>query len=323
MTVSPQCPQEIGLLTLPHTVFQGAEISSEHTSQFLPPGNVAELRGSPPLRGSLERLVRLSPAGVPSQDIELAALITPEASLERLGPLVGSPGGVGAPAKRVSFGSCLSRLWFCRSSLPWRWRGSEDRRGNRRLRLKQSWCPWPRTYEGRPLWGRAAYTAVHCARLSSVPSGDRSVNPATYGVPGHSDLQRAHISVSSARKRSEAERLATPSGVSRATRSAFSFRCAVPGYRTSCSDYTRGLSRETGSLSRLFGSVVTTAKCVSLGPAHCRSSSALRRCFSTRFLPYYGLRAGSGNRTGEFLRFALGAKRTIIGFPLKRSPQAL
>ncbi len=86
--VSPQCPQEIGLPTLPLTVLQGAAISSEHTSQFLPPGNVAELRCSPSLRGSLEQLVRPSPAGVPFQDAELASLVTPEASLERLVPLV-------------------------------------------------------------------------------------------------------------------------------------------------------------------------------------------------------------------------------------------
>ncbi len=130
--------------------------------------------------------------------------------------------------------------------------------------------PAPYFNEGRPLWGRAAYTAVHGARLSSMPSGDRSANPATYGVPGRSDLQRAHISVSSARKCSGAEMLATPSGVSRAASSAFSCRCAVPGYQTSRSDYTRGQSPETGSLSRLFGSVETTAKCVSVGPSHCR-----------------------------------------------------
>ncbi len=78
----------------------------------------------------------------------------------------------------------------------------------------------PRTYEGRPRWGKAAYTAVYGAHLSSVPSGDRSANPATVGVPGRSDLQRAHISVSSARKRSGTEMLATPSGVSRAASSA-------------------------------------------------------------------------------------------------------
>ncbi len=86
----------------------------------------------------------------------------------------------------------------------------------------QSWCPLPRTYEGRPRRGRAAYTAVYGARLSSVPSGDRSANPAS--VPGRSGLQRAHTSVSSARKRSGAE-IATPSGVSAAS-SAFS--CRLP-----------------------------------------------------------------------------------------------
>ncbi len=82
--VPRQCPQEVGPPTL---VLQGAAISSEHTSQFLPPGS-AELRCSPPLRWSLEQLVRPSPAGAPFQGPELAALITPEASLERLVPLV-------------------------------------------------------------------------------------------------------------------------------------------------------------------------------------------------------------------------------------------
>ncbi len=36
------------------------------------------------------------------------------------------------------------------------------------------------------------------------------------------------------------------------------------------SDYTRGQSQETGSLSKLFGNMEITAKCVSVGPAHCR-----------------------------------------------------
>ncbi len=84
--VSPQCPQEISLLTLP--VFQGAAVSSEHFSQSLQPKNVADLGGSPPLRGSLEQLDRPSPASPPLQGTELAALSTPEASLERLVPLV-------------------------------------------------------------------------------------------------------------------------------------------------------------------------------------------------------------------------------------------
>ncbi len=87
--VSPQCPQEISRLTLP--VFQGAAVSSERFSQSLPPRNVVELGGSPPLRGSLEQLGRPSPAGPPLQGTELAALSTPEASLKRLVPLVGHP----------------------------------------------------------------------------------------------------------------------------------------------------------------------------------------------------------------------------------------
>ncbi len=64
--------------------------------------------------------------------------------------------------------------------------------------------------EGRPLWGRAVYTALHGARLSSVPSGDQSANPAS--VLGHSGLQRALLSVSSAQKCSGDGRLATPRG---------------------------------------------------------------------------------------------------------------
>ncbi len=115
--------------------------------------------------------------------------------------------------------------------------------------------PWPGTSEGRPLWGRAGYTTLHIARLSSVPSGDRSANPAS--VPGCSGLQLVHLSVSSARKRSGAERLAAPLGVSRAARAAVPCRSSTSGHRASSSKYTRGQSRETRSLSRLFGSVET------------------------------------------------------------------
>ncbi len=79
--------------------------------------------------------------------------------------------------------------------------------------------------EGRPLWGRAVYTALHGARLSSVPSGDQSANPAS--VLGHSGLQRALLSVSSAQKCSGEGRLATPSGVSRAARSAVPCRSSA------------------------------------------------------------------------------------------------
>ncbi len=58
--------------------------------------------------------------------------------------------------------------------------------------------PMVQGLEDRPLWGRAVYTALHGARLSSVPSGDQSANPAS--VLGHSGLQRAFLSVSSAQK---------------------------------------------------------------------------------------------------------------------------
>ncbi len=107
--VSLQCPQEISRLTLP--VFQGAAVSSERFSQSLPPRKVAELGGSPPLRGSLEQLDRPSPAGPPFQGTELAALSTPEASLKRLVPLVGHP-AAWEPLPSVSLWICLSRLWF-------------------------------------------------------------------------------------------------------------------------------------------------------------------------------------------------------------------
>ncbi len=83
-------------------VFQGAVVSSERFCQSLPPRNVAELGGSPPLRGSLEQLDRPSPAGPPFQGTELAALSTPEASLKRLVPLV-SHLAVWEPLPSVSY----------------------------------------------------------------------------------------------------------------------------------------------------------------------------------------------------------------------------
>ncbi len=126
------------------------------------------------------------------------------------------------------------------------------------------------------LWGQAPLgkSGVHRitrARLSSVPSGDQSANPAS--VPGHNGLQRALLSVSSAQKCSGAGRLATPSGVSRAARSAISCRSPASGHRASRSKYTRDQSRETGSLSRPPGGLGAPAKCVSLGSAWADSGS--------------------------------------------------
>ncbi|KAL0173474.1 hypothetical protein M9458_029442, partial [Cirrhinus mrigala] len=87
VSVAPPGPQEAVLPTLP--VLQGAAVSSERPPQSFPPSNVAELGSSPPPRGSLGPLVQVLPAGEPLQDAVLGAHTTPEASLERLVPLVG------------------------------------------------------------------------------------------------------------------------------------------------------------------------------------------------------------------------------------------
>ncbi|KAI2653821.1 putative phosphoketolase [Labeo rohita] len=86
MSACPLCPQETALPTLP--VPQGAAASSEHPPWFLPPGNVVEPGSSLPPRGSQGPPVQVLPAGKPLQDTVLAAQTTPEASLERLVPLV-------------------------------------------------------------------------------------------------------------------------------------------------------------------------------------------------------------------------------------------
>ncbi len=139
---------------------------------------------------------------------------------------------------------------------------------------------------------RAVYTSLHGARLSSVPSGNRAVNPATAGASGHSGLQWAHVSVS-ARKRSGSRRLATSEEVSY---------------------YTGGQSRETDSLSRISGSVEASAKCLTMGPVDCRkrlqnsvwfsSASFQRDCFHCG-----GSRAGSGVRTRSKYSFEEGGYR--------------
>ncbi|KAL0186202.1 hypothetical protein M9458_017872, partial [Cirrhinus mrigala] len=83
---SPLCPREAVLLTLP--VIQGAAASGEPSPQSFPAKDVQELGSSPPLRGSQGPLDQVLPAGQPLQDTGLATRVTPEASLERLVPLV-------------------------------------------------------------------------------------------------------------------------------------------------------------------------------------------------------------------------------------------
>ncbi len=122
------------------------------------------------------------------------------------------------------------------------------------------------------------------------------------------------LSVLSARNRSGAESLVTPSGISRAATSVVSCRPSVSGHRSSSSKHTRGQSRETGSLSRLFSSVETTAKCISLGPADCRErlSYSVRRTAATfqRVISHVcESRAGSDIRTGGDLSLKEGGHR--------------
>ncbi len=158
--------------------------------------------------------------------------------------------------------------------------------------------------EGRPLWGRAVHTSVYGAHLSSVPSGDRSVFPATLGASGHSDLQQINFSAS-VQKRSGPERFATSEKVFRTARSAIPCRSSASGHRASSSKHTRGQSRETGSLSTFYGSVETSAKCISMGFAQSRervqdsvrvSSASVQRGISHSGGP----RAGSGNGTSRY-----------------------
>ncbi|KAL0159530.1 hypothetical protein M9458_043255, partial [Cirrhinus mrigala] len=75
----PVAPAGEGLMFLPR--LQNTTASDERMPWIFPPGLVAEPGRSSPPRGSLEQLVRQSPAGPPLQS-------TPEASLERLVPLV-------------------------------------------------------------------------------------------------------------------------------------------------------------------------------------------------------------------------------------------
>ncbi len=145
------------------------------------------------------------------------------------------------------------------------------------------------------------HTSEYGARLSSVPSGDRSVTPAILGASRHSNLQRVLL-LASTQKRSSPERLATSKNILTTDRSAVSCRVSISGHQTSSSEHPRGQSQETGSLSTFSGSVETSAKCISMGPAHCRK----RVLDSVRISPASvqwdishpsGPRPGSGNGT--------------------------
>ncbi len=108
------------------------------------------------------------------------------------------------------------------------------RLGGPRKRSPDTWgC---RTSEGRPLWGRKELQGAY---LSPVPSTLRSV------------------------RRKGTETHVTPEGVYKTDSSGSAWRCTITGVRATVSN-TRGQPRETGSLSRLFGSMETTARCISM-----------------------------------------------------------
>ncbi len=129
---------------------------------------------------------------------------------------------------------------------------------------------------GQGFWGPVPLgrSGINCiTRCPSLLSALRRSACRVASISGCSGLQWVLFSVSSAQKCSGAERLATSSGLSRAAWSAVSCHSPTSGHRASRSKYTRGLSRETGSLSRLPGGMGATAKCVSLGPAWADSGS--------------------------------------------------
>ncbi len=86
-------------------MLQGAAVSGEHISQG-PPGNVVALGCSPPSRRVSERSVQMFPDSLPFQDVILTSQlhINPEASLERLVPLVELLTAWKLPPKYISLG---------------------------------------------------------------------------------------------------------------------------------------------------------------------------------------------------------------------------
>ncbi len=264
--VSPQCPQEISLLTLP--VFQGAAVSSERFSQSLPPRNVAELGGSPPLSGVSRAARSAVPcrSSVPGHRASRSKYTRGQS--RETGSLSKSSGGVGALAKRVLLGPAFAdsgSLVFLRDDA-----GLRTVVSNRRL-LRQSWCYIPGLMRAGPS-GEERCTPHYTVPVS--PQCPQEISLLTLPVfQGAAVSSERFFSVSSAQKCSGAGRLATPSGVSRAARSAVPCRSSVPMHRASCSKYTRGQSQETGSLSKSSGGVGALAKRVLLGPAWADSGS--------------------------------------------------
>ncbi len=100
--------------------------------------------------------------------------------------------------------------------------------------------PRPRTGEGEPS-GEERCTPHYTVPVS--PQCPQEISLPTLPVSRAQRSPASVLSVSSAQKCSGAGKLATPSGVSRAARSAVPCRSSVPGHRASRSKYTRDQSR--------------------------------------------------------------------------------
>lgn len=100
-----------------------------------------------------------------------------------------------------------------------------------------------------------AHSRVKCAHFFSVPSGDRSANHPTSGVLGRSGLQQASCPVFA--------RVCCETGVISPSGEGIGKVFSVVLYRFQGTRHiTRGQSREANTLSRLSGSMETSAKCL-------------------------------------------------------------
>ncbi len=141
---------------------------------------------------------------------------------------------------------------------------------NRRL-LRQSWCQGPGLVRAGPS-GEERGTPHYMVPVS--PRCPQEISLLTLPVFQGAAVSSERFS-QSLPHRNVAELRGSPSPLRVSTAS---------GHRASRSKYTRGQSWETGSLSRLFGSMETAAKCVSMGHAHCRT----RLCGALP-QPFYGV----------------------------------
>ncbi len=177
-------------------------------------------------------------------------------------------------------------------------RGSSKQKADLRTVIMSKRTSAKRAPWGQPNLGRRGTHLSILCRSSSVPSGSFTDTPATSGLP------RANSPVA-ARRRYGTGKLTSSDEGARAVRSVVPCQSSASGHRSGSSSDTRGKSRETGSLSRLSDSVETSAKCLTMGPAHCRerlqnsvrfSATSLQRGYSYTSGPQAGYGIGKRSR---------------------------